>query len=78
MTNLNIKIKINELEKLKPVIEYLKKLKLNNSPELNPAVTIELGEFNYFSFDNHERLIDREIFANLDSKDVNITGNIIY
>jgi hypothetical protein len=78
MTNLNIKIKINELEELKPAIEYIKKLELNNSPELNPEITIELGEFNYFSIDNHERLIKREIFTNIDSGDVNITGNIIY
>ena len=44
MTNLNIKIKINEINELKPVIEYIKKLELNNSPELNPEVIIELGE----------------------------------
>lgn len=30
------------------------------------------------SIDNHERLIKREIFTNIDSEDVNITGNIIY
>lgn len=78
MIKLNIKVKINEINELKPVIEYIKKLELNNSPELNPEITIELGEFNYFSFDNHERLIDREIFTNIDSRDINITGNIIY
>ncbi len=36
MTNLNIKIKINELEELKPVIEHIKTLNLNKTPELNP------------------------------------------
>lgn len=44
MTNLNIKIKINELEELKSVIEYLNTLNLNKIPELNPEITIELGE----------------------------------
>lgn len=43
MTNLNIKIKINELEELKPVIEYLKILDLNKIPELNPEITVEFG-----------------------------------
>lgn len=44
MTNLNIKIKINELEELKLVIEYIKTLNLNKISELNPEITIELGE----------------------------------
>lgn len=44
MTNLNIKIKINELEELKLVIEYIRTLNLNKIPELNPEITIELGE----------------------------------
>ena len=43
MTNLNIKIKINELEELKPVIEYIKNLNLNKIPELNPEITVEFG-----------------------------------
>lgn len=43
MTNLNIKIKINELEELKPVIEYIKTLNLNKTPELNPEITVEFG-----------------------------------
>lgn len=43
MTNLNIKIKINELEELKPVIEYIKALDLNKIPELNTEVIIEFG-----------------------------------
>ena len=41
MTNLNIKIKINELEELKLIIEYIKNL--NKIPELNPEITVELG-----------------------------------
>ena len=44
MTQLNIKIKINEINELKSVIEYIKNLELNNSPELNPEITIGLGE----------------------------------
>jgi len=44
MIKLNIKIKINEINELKSVIEFVKKLELNNSPELNPEITIELGE----------------------------------
>ena len=32
MTNLNIKIKINELEELKSVIEYINTLNLNKIP----------------------------------------------
>lgn len=43
MTNLNIKIKINELEELKLVIEYIKTLNLNKIPELNPKITVEFG-----------------------------------
>lgn len=43
MTNLNIKIKINELEELKSVIEYIKTLNLNKIPELNPEITVEFG-----------------------------------
>lgn len=43
MINLNIKIKINELEELKPVIEYIKTLNLNKIPELNSEITIEFG-----------------------------------
>lgn len=42
MTNLNIKIKINELEELKLVIEHIKTLNLNKIPELNPEITVEL------------------------------------
>lgn len=41
---LHIKIKINEIEELEPAIEYIKNLNINNSPELNPEITIELGE----------------------------------
>lgn len=43
MTNLNIKIKINKLEELKLVIEYIKTLNLNKIPELNSEITVELG-----------------------------------
>ena len=44
MVKLNIKIKINEINELKPVIEYVKNLELSNSPELNSEITIKLGE----------------------------------
>ena len=43
MINLNIKIKINELEELKSVIEYIKTFNLNKIPELNPEITVEFG-----------------------------------
>lgn len=43
MTNLNIKIKINELKELKSVIEYINTLNLNKIPELNPEITVEFG-----------------------------------
>lgn len=42
MTKLNIKIKINVLDELKPVIEYLKTLNLSKTSELNPEITVEL------------------------------------
>ena len=42
MIKLNIKIKINVLDELKPIIEYLKTLNLNKIPELNPEITVEL------------------------------------
>lgn len=38
---LNIKIKIDRIEDLKPLIESIKKLELEKSPELNPEITIE-------------------------------------
>lgn len=41
---LNIKIKMSEFEDLKPLIESIKKLELEKSPELNPEITIEWGE----------------------------------
>ncbi len=43
MMKLNIKIKIDELEELKPVVERVKNLNLNKIPELNPEVIIEFG-----------------------------------
>lgn len=43
MTKLNIKIKINNLEELKPIIEQVKILNLNKISELNPEVAIEFG-----------------------------------
>ena len=43
MAKLDIKIKINELEELKSVIEYIKTLNLNKIPELNPKITVEFG-----------------------------------
>lgn len=42
MTKLNIKIKVNEIEKIAPVIESVKKLELNKIPEYKPEVTLEL------------------------------------
>lgn len=38
---LSIKIKINEIRELKPIVEYNLE---NNSPELNTEIEIELGE----------------------------------
>lgn len=40
---LSIKIKINEIQELKSIIEYIKTLNLNEIPELNPEITIEFG-----------------------------------
>lgn len=41
---LSIKIKINEIQELKSIIEYIKTLNLNEIPELNPEITIKRGE----------------------------------
>lgn len=41
---LSIKIKVTELQEIKSVIGEIKKLELENSPELNPEIAIELGE----------------------------------
>lgn len=48
---LSIKIKINEIRELKPIVEYILKPIVeyiknleNNSPELNTEIEIELGE----------------------------------
>ena len=43
MAKLDIKIKINELEELKPVIEYINTINLSKIPELNPEITVEFG-----------------------------------
>ena len=40
---LSIKIKINEIQELKSIIEYIKTLNLNEIPEPNPEITIEFG-----------------------------------
>lgn len=40
---LHIKIKINEIQELNQVIESIKDLDLNKTPELNPEVTVEFG-----------------------------------
>ena len=42
MAKLDIKIKINQLEELKSVIEYIKTLNLSKTSELNPEITVEL------------------------------------
>ena len=42
MTKLNINIKVNEIEEIAPVVEYVKKLELNKIPEYNSVVTEEL------------------------------------
>lgn len=42
MTKLNINIKVNEIEEIAPVVEYVKKLELNKILEYNPVVTVEL------------------------------------
>ena len=49
MAKLDIKIKINQLEELKSVIEYIKTLNLSKTPELNPEITVEFGYDDYFS-----------------------------
>ena len=43
MAKLDIKIKINELEELKSVIEYINTLNLSKIHELNPEITVEFG-----------------------------------
>ena len=42
MAKLDIKIKINELEELKSVIEYINTLNLSKISGLNPEITVEL------------------------------------
>ena len=43
MAKLDIKIKINELEELKSVIEYINTLNLSKISGLNPEITVEFG-----------------------------------
>lgn len=38
-----IKIKVNEISEIKTVIEEIKKLDLNKTPELNAEISIEWG-----------------------------------
>jgi hypothetical protein len=41
---MTIKIKANELTEIKSIIEEIKRMELENSPELNSEIIIELGE----------------------------------
>ena len=41
MAKLDIKIKINVLDELKSVIEYINTLNLSKIPELYPEITVE-------------------------------------
>lgn len=43
MAKLDIKIKINVLDELKSVIEYINTLNLSKTSELNPEITVEFG-----------------------------------
>ncbi len=43
MIKLNINIKINKLEEIKPIIEYVNTLNLNKIPEFNSEITVEFG-----------------------------------
>ena len=65
----------------KDILRYIKEkgLTISQANELLTNIIKMLPDYlTLTSIDNHERLIKREIFTNIDSEDVNITGNIIY
>lgn len=43
MIKLNINIKINKLEEIKPIIEYVNTLNINKIPKFNSEITVEFG-----------------------------------
>lgn len=65
----------------KDILRYIKEkgLTISQANELLTNIIKMLPDYlTSTSIDNHERFIKREIFTNIDSGDVNITGNIIY
>lgn len=65
----------------KDILRYIKEKGLTISQANELLINIIKMLPNYLtltSIDNHERLIKRKIFTNINSGDVNITGNIIY
>lgn len=65
----------------KDILRYIKDkgLTISQANELLTNIIKMLPNYlTLISIDNHERLIKREIFTNINSGDVNITGNIIY
>lgn len=65
----------------KDILRYIKEkgLTISQANELLTNIIKMLPDYlTLTSIDNHEKLIKREIFTNIDSEDVNITGNIIY
>lgn len=65
----------------KDILRYIKEkgLTISQANELLINVIKMLPDYlTLTTINNHKRLIKREIFTNIDSGDVNITGNIIY
>ncbi len=65
----------------KDILRYIKEkgLTISQANELLINIIKMLPDYLTLTpINNHERLIKREIFINIDSGDVNITGNIIY
>ena len=65
----------------KDILRYIKEkgLTISQANELLINVIKMLPDYlTLIPINNHKRLIKREILTNIDSGDVNITGNIIY
>lgn len=65
----------------KDILRYIKEKGLTISQANELLINVIKMLLDYLTLtpiNNHKRLIKREIFTNIDSGDVNITGNIIY
>lgn len=65
----------------KDILQYIKEkgLTVSQATDLLTCVINMMSDYaTLISIADYEKLTGRDVFANIDSEDVNITGNIIY